>query len=414
MTRKSDDTRTRNGAESTNAAGDEEGALAASSAHPSDEMLPFLNNFHDIFTTIGILILSGGLGIGVVQLLSGIGFAAGSLAWQIIAILLLAGTALIYWGISAVLVGRQRRILPGVVLSLAFTGSAALVLGWLYYLGVTELWQVDPEAFDAAFEAGASDASIREQVDAVLAELPLAVRIFPVVAVLAALLPVLVYYRSFRLPFAGGLTGVALVALAAATYLVADPYAFVVHLPLINLLAGLALFLAGLVFDMRDPARTTRLSGTGFWLHFFAAPTLLGAAVNATYTGWRLDESDFADPAAAGGPIGAMASGESGEAVALAAVTLAVIAGFALVSLLINRRALIVSGLITAGISIGVLVSQLGLGAGTVVAVTLLALGGVVVILGAAWNPVRRVLLAPFPRQGPLARLFPPARGLAG
>ena len=30
---------------------------AANSARPGDEMLPFLNNFHDIFTTIGVVML---------------------------------------------------------------------------------------------------------------------------------------------------------------------------------------------------------------------------------------------------------------------------------------------------------------------------------------------------------------------
>lgn len=82
---------------------------------------------------------------------------------------------------------------------------------------------------------------------------------------------------------------------------------------------------------------------------------------------------------------------------------------FAIVSLLINRRALIVAGLITAGVAIGVLVNQAGLGQAAVIAVTLLLLGGVVVLLGAAWTPVRRVLTAPFPNSGPLARIIPPA-----
>ena len=87
---------------------------------------------------------------------------------------------------------------------------------------------------------------------------------------------------------------------------------------------------------------------------------------------------------------------------------------FALVSLLINRRALIVSGLLTAGVSIGVIVNSAGLGAGAVIAVTLLTLGGIVVLLGAAWNPVRGLLLAPFPSEGPLARIFPPANANEG
>ncbi|PWE17943.1 hypothetical protein DDZ18_05045 [Marinicauda salina] len=387
----------------------EEGVAPRSSARPSDEMLPFLNNFHDIFTTIGILILLGGLGLGVGQLLGVIGFAAGTVAWQVCAITLIAATAIVLWGLSTILVGSQRRILPGIVLSLGFAGAAAAALIWLYVLVSIQLAGVDEEAFSTAFDAATGMEALREQVDSVAANLPLQVRAFPIVIALAFLAPVLAYYRSFRLPFAGGLVGAGLVGLAISAYLVAKPYEFIVYSPLINVIAGLALFVAGLVFDMRDPERATRLSGTGFWLHFFAAPTLLGAAVNATYTGWTLDESDF-ELVAARDPVTAAATGDASQAVEAAAVTLAVIAGFALVSLLINRRALIVAGLLTAGVSIGVLVSQVGLGVGAVVAITLLALGGVVVLLGAAWNPVRRVLLAPFPDTGPLARLFPPAR----
>jgi hypothetical protein len=37
-------------------------ATPASEARPSDELLPFLSNFHDIFTTIGVVILFSGLG----------------------------------------------------------------------------------------------------------------------------------------------------------------------------------------------------------------------------------------------------------------------------------------------------------------------------------------------------------------
>jgi hypothetical protein len=35
-------------------------------------------------------------------------------------------------------------------------------------------------------------------------------------------------------------------------------------------------------------------------------------------------------------------------------------------------------------------------------------LGGIVVLLGVAWTPVRRVLTAPFPNAGLIARIIPP------
>ncbi|MFW6300040.1 MAG: hypothetical protein ACOC20_03875 [Oceanicaulis sp.] len=383
----------------------------ADQARPSDELLPFLNNFHDIFTTIGVVILFAGLALGAGQVFQAVQPGEGTLAFDGLWIGLAGGVAFAAWLVSTVLVGRQRRILPGIVLSLVFAGCAGGVFAYLYTrltFGV-----VDADAIGAVFEQIFSDAEpTRAAVQAGLAEIPPAVRIWPVGLGLIFSAVVALYYFTFRLPFSGGLFGFALVWTAWAVFAVADPYTAVIFNPLVNLIMGLLLFLAGVVFDARDPERTTRLSGTGFWLHLFAAPTLLGAAVAIANTGVSLSEADFA---AGGGMFGALAAGDSGAAIRSAAVTLGVIVLFSLISLLINRRALIVSGLITAGVAMAVLVGQLGLGGGAVAAVTLLLLGAFVVLLGAAWNPVRRMLLAPFPDEGPLARIFPPARaGLEG
>ncbi|MFW5660171.1 MAG: hypothetical protein ACOC05_02140 [Oceanicaulis sp.] len=383
----------------------------ADQARPSDELLPFLNNFHDIFTTIGVVILFAGLALGAGQVFQAVQPGEGTLAFDGLWIGLAGGVAFAAWLVSTVLVGRQRRILPGIVLSLVFAGCAGGVFAYLYTrltFGV-----VDADAIGAVFEQIFSDAEpTRAAVQAGLAEIPPAVRIWPVGLGLIFSAVVALYYFTFRLPFSGGLFGFALVWTAWAVFAVADPYTAVIFNPLVNLIMGLLLFLAGVVFDARDPERTTRLSGTGFWLHLFAAPTLLGAAVAIANTGVSLSEADFA---AGGGMFGALAAGDSGAAIRSAAVTLGVIVLFSLISLLINRRALIVSGLITAGVAMAVPLGQLGLGGGAVAAVTLLLLGAFVVLLGAAWNPVRRMLLAPFPDEGPLARIFPPARaGLEG
>jgi hypothetical protein len=383
-----------------------------SNARPSDEMLPFLNNFHDIFTTIGVLILLGGLGIGAGQVMSGLGLEVDSLRWQMALMGLVGGIAVIVWFLSALLVGQQRRILPGIVLCVAFSVSVTIVLVWAYLQLVTQGLGLSETYFETRF-ADAPDMEFgREAVDYVLANIPLAVRLFPVAIGLAALIPVAMYYFSFRLPFAGGLLGVGLATLAALTLFTIDPYTVGVWSPAVNVAVGGALLLAGIIFDARDPERQTRLSGTAFWLHFFAAPILLTAVLNVVQIGWMLEEADFANPERMN-LLAAMGS-ETGNAMQLAVVALTVIALFALVSLLINRRALIVSGLLTAGISIGVIVNGSGLDAPAVVAITLLTLGGIVVLLGAAWNPVRRVLLLPIPGEGPLARIFPPVSAAEG
>ncbi|WP_430432083.1 hypothetical protein [Oceanicaulis sp.] len=375
----------------------------ASSARPGDEMLPFLNNFHDIFTTIGVFILFAGLGLGAGQLYSALDLASNSLAAEAVLLGLVGGIGLIAWGLSAILVGKQRRILPGIFLSLAAVGCLGFVLAWLYSRLVVGV--VGEAGFEQAFAGfeGMGELS-RAEISAALADMPLSIRTWPVALALAFTVPVAAYYVSFRLPFAGGLLGVALTSLAVVIALIIDPYTVIVFNPVVSLATGLALFLAGIIFDARDPARQTRLSGTGFWLHFFAAPTLLGAAITIVNTGWSVSLEDFNEA----GMMAGLVAGDDAAALRSAVVTLIVIGAFALVSLLINRRALIVSGLITAGIAMGVVVNQLGLDAAGVAAITLLMLGGVVVLLGVAWTPVRRILTAPFPITGPLARIIPP------
>ena len=88
-------------------------------------------------------------------------------------------------------------------------------------------------------------------------------------------------------------------------------------------------------------------------------------------------------------------------------LTLFTVVLFAIVSLLINRRALIVSGLLSMGVSLGVLISQFNVSFEMIQSFTLISLGLFVVFLGAAWHPVRRFVRTPFPKVGLLAKIFP-------
>lgn len=392
--------------------------VRASSARPSDEMLPFLNNFHDIFTTIGVLILLGGLAVGAGQVMVGLDLIEGEQAWQNALMALIGGIAVFIWFLSALLVGKQRRILPGIVLSSVFGVTTMIVLIWGYVqflihgVGLSEdSFEMVNQAADA-IELESQQVLTREMVMALVVQLPAALRFFPLVIGLAFLLPIAAYYFSYRLPYAGGLMGVGFVLTAVMALMAFDPYTVVVWSPAINVAAGAVLLVTGIIFDARDPARETRLAGTAFWLHFFAAPILLGAMLNVTLSGWSLQASEFNNPENLN--LFAAMAADGAETMRLAITALTVIGLFAIVSLLINRRALIVSGLLTAGVSIGIIVNSAGLGAGAVVAVTLLVLGGVVVVLGAAWNPVRRILLLPIPQVGPLGRIFPPVSAAEG
>jgi len=376
-----------------------------SNARPQDEMLPFLNNFHDIFTTIGVVILLIGMNMGIAQVLDTYDFGEGqNLVYARLG--LFAGVALVAWLLSALLVGRQRRILPGIVLAATFGITTSGVLGWLYtdYLingvGIAQLMQEGGE-----FQISGDQFSFAA-VSAVIENLNPVVRFAPIVYAMIGLLPMVAYYLAFRLPFTGGLVGAGLVFTAAMVIVAVLPYYAILYLPGLLLLAATTLLVAGILFDARDPQRRTRLSGTAFWLHFFAAPAMLFAVLTVTQAGFSLDMVEVMNPQQIF--IFSAMSEDNVSSATVAATALTVIGIFAIISLLINRRALIVSGLLTAGVSISVIVNESGMGEGATIAVTMLVLGGIVVVLGAAWNPVRSILLAPFPSEGPLARIFPP------
>lgn len=374
---------------------------------PQDELLPFINNFHDIFTSLGVIILFAGLGVGSGQAIAaygGILGETGALLSLMASALLLSVFAL---ALSALLVGAQRRILPGIVLSLIFVYNIAalLVVGFEMVVGL-----VTGSSTGAALEAagmanagaeeGAGPVFSTEAVSAYLANLPVYVRFYPLVIALSFLAPALLYYRLFRLPFAGGLAGMGIGLTILAGLAAFFPEYAVIYLPALGLAFGAFLFLAGLFFDMRDPERSTRLSGTGFWLNLFAAPALLTYSVMIANSGWTL--TGYLNEATL------QMIDQDIDVARSAVVTLVVMGIFTLVSLLINRRALIVAGLITTGTAIGMLVNESGLGVPIVITLTLVSLGAIIVLLGVAWVPVRRLLLLPFPKTGFMARLFPP------
>lgn len=88
---------------------------------------------------------------------------------------------------------------------------------------------------------------------------------------------------------------------------------------------------------------------------------------------------------------------------------LVIIGLLAVIGVAINRRALLVSSFGYAGFSLAMLIKTTGLGFGSMVAVTLLLLGGGIVFLGAGWHSARRALLKVLPSSGIFAKVFPPA-----
>lgn len=351
-------------------------------AATGEEDLRFIRNFHDVFLAIGIVLFAVGMaiGIGVTVGDSSADTARGQL---LLAGGLSAAAAAIVWALGEVFARRRRLFLPAIAIVCAFTGFVVMATIMLYSGAV----------------AGQSI-----NLDFSQPNLPPVVRNgLLLIGLMLAAAP-LAFYGRFRLPFSMGLAGGGVAALATIAALVTDFDTARRLLPALMLGLGLLLFLAGVAFDARDPARQTRFSDNGFWLHFAAAPLLLNGAFGLLGQAFGVPQNAEGAP-----PSAALAiAGEEGGATAQAAATLLVVVFLGLVSLLINRRALIVSALLTTGVAIGVLMNAVGLDAGALAASTLIVLGGFVLILGAGWHVVRRALLARVKPDGVWARIFPP------
>lgn len=329
-----------------------------------DESFRFMTGFNDFFFAIGILLL--GFGVGLFS-------ASGQMpAW-----VSLIPAALI-WGLSELLVRRLRLVLPGILLSIFF-------IVFVYRAVPIDLLPI---------------------MDAKVPRFPLTNPIYhalfgitgvPLVTIVKALVGAAaagLYYWRFRLPFALLPIGASLVALTLALV----EYAFG-PLPslvdaLVMLSCGLATFALAMRYDMSDRARVTRRSDCAFWLHLLAAPLIVHSLIS-------LIGSNFL---------------QFNNTVAVAIML--IVAALAVIAIVIDRRALLVSALIYVGLVIAYAIGGAGLWQGTprgmdrglVFFATLTILGAFVITLGVGWAPLRRLLI-PLISPSIAARLPPiPAR----
>jgi hypothetical protein len=337
------------------------------------ENLRFLTNFNDVFLTIGIVILMTGLtvmsGITVWNLfgLASLGDGGGQpdaaaigkvkLAAVAAALPIIAGA----WALAEYFCGRRRLLLPSMALCVAVVWPVSLLAAVLFMPssadGFERAFGNDPANF--AFNMG-------------------------YVSFGAAALATAGFFFRFRLPFS-----LFVLALSIAGLF----YTAIGRIDSGNLIfSGGAMLIAGLItlgfgiwFDARDPQRASRTSDHAFWLHMAAAPQII-FGVRGLVLG-----SGFA-------PAGTTD----------AAMMLVVLLAFALISLMLNRRALIVSGLLSFGTALWVLVDKVGGGGVNTLMLTALIVGGAIVLLGGGWRTARRFVLRPVPHEGLVGRIFPP------
>ncbi len=150
---------------------------------------------------------------------------------------------------------------------------------------------------------------------------------------------------------------------------------------------GLAVAGVAVAVDAGDPARRTRRADVAFWLHLVAAPLIVHGAMGLMGLGFL--ETEGID----GGQV---------------AGVLALFAVLALVTLVLDRRAPLVSSLSYLAISIGWIAHQADLTLDSAIATAVLLVGAVVLFMGVFWERARRGVLALLP-DGRVKAALPPA-----
>jgi len=319
-----------------------------------EETLRFLSNFNDIFISIGLVILAIGISMMSGTLLGGTGNA----------FIIMTPILISFWLLLEYFAGRRRLVLPSMTLTVMFIFTfTTLIALWANGLGSVESAEAtfsgNPfESFDtiknvALWSAGGATLSAG-----------------------------LIFWR-FRLPFT-----LFLIALAIAGGLYAEAFTngnvSSIYSGSASLLIGLGTLIVAVIFDMRDPERRTLNADNAFWLHLAAAPQVM-LGLRAIFSGGTFDTLS------------------AGEAIPL---LLALIV-FSILSLALNRRALIAAGLLSFWLVINAITDQSMSGA-TQISLSLLLLGGGIVLLGAGWKTARKLVLAFMPKTGIFARIFPP------
>jgi hypothetical protein len=339
----------------------------------SEERFRLLGGFNDFFIALGVVLLGVGLSTGVMLVMPDIGgykadqttsLAIAVPFWPVI--VWWAGCALMVWLLAEVLTKRLRLTAP----------SIALACLWLAFVTV----------------ATAMGPILLGNTNRVVATIPIITSVFAI----------LLHYWRFRLPFslllialAGWvLTAVTAAGIATAAFNVSRADGFRMT-DWVSLVYGLATFAMAMNFDRRDPERLTRKADSGFWLHMVSAPLIVHPIASPL-----INHPLFSGFGTQGPQI-------TGLTVALA---FALSMFLALIAIIVDRRALLVTGLGYLGGALVFALSQLTGGGNLPGVMALLILGSAIILLGIGWRSVRRLVMSSLP-DGAWKRGLPPISG---
>ncbi len=321
-------------------------ARTYSGADDDAESARFVRGFHDIF-----------LSIGVILLILGVGYSTNILAGGLWSFTVSAAA----WALAEYFAKQKRLTLPSIVLSVAFGIASGFAIGLL----INSAGAIT----SAANPSGEGD-----------------VQTSVIASGIGAFIASLIFYLRFRLPFTLAQIVAVIAYTLAATFGIDGTGEARNYSSPVFLILGVAVFLLAVRFDLKDPDRNTILADNAFWLHLTAAPLIVHVGVGAVW--WE---------------------GVSNLTVADALTIMALIAAVAFIALLIDRRAMLVAGLFYFGAALFVLIRNTAIADGSVFAITLLILGAALLLLGIGWRSARHFILTKltppaFARQLPILR----------
>ena len=314
---------------------------AGSRATPAvdEEHFRLIGGFNDIFVVIACVIL-----------LTSVGWIGGNVNLLVGSIAVAASS----WALAEFFTRQRRMALPSILLLVTFV--AAVMVAAMPFGGV--LLRLAGLTFADANASGVAQAGLMNVGN---------VGIAGPAGALAALL----HWRRFKVPItvAAGASALfseglfVLVGLVPGGQQAISAFTFA---------CGAVVFIAAMRWDASDPQRTTRNSDVAFWLHLLAAPLLVHPVFSAL--------------GVLGGNVNTLQ----------AAGVVAIYVLIALVSLAIDRRAMMVSSLGYVLFAFGALLKNFG-SIGTSFATTALLVAGALLLLSAFWQRSRRAVLGVLP-----------------
>lgn len=202
---------------------------------------------------------------------------------------------------------------------------------------------------------------------------------------LIALAAMGLFYWRVRLPFCIALMTLAGLYLGLTLLNAVMPEFVRTQFGWVMALGGLLTLMGGMYYDSKDLHRSTRFSDNAFWLHLTAAPLLIHGAVLELVKTQATQVLGFM-------PVMNVSQGD-------ALIMLILVGIVSVVGLILNRRALLVSSLIYAIIAVAYLLSKSGMKLGMALTLTLVLVGGAIVLLGVVWHPLRNVMIKALPKS---------------